>query len=851
MQRVKIKEIADELGLKPKDVLIKTKELEIEAKAHSSTVTQEDAEMILQFISTGVNPKKSNNVSKKESKEVEIKVNKEENIESKVDVKSDDSSPKVDNNEEVKKTETDDKSKSEEEKHSDTVLKRKGVIRKRIRIIRKSDKVEENKVKKENTSYFSSSNQSDKTPTVKKVKKNHKKLPAVSSEQGVKMNIERELSFDIEIDDDIDKHQVVLFDINETVSELARETEVQKQTKNIKTKKTNNPHIQQKQPIRRSSRRSKRPKVEQNSEKVDLIEISDDVRVYEFAEKINQPVSKVIGELFKLGTMMTKNDFLDADSIEILAECFEVEVKTLNASDALDYSSDYEEDETNSHKRAPIVTIMGHVDHGKTSLLDKIRDSKVASGEAGGITQHITSYMVEKDGNEITFIDTPGHAAFTAMRERGSQITDLIIIVVAGDDGVKEQTKEVISHAKASGNPIIVAVNKSDKEAFNMDKVKSQMAELEIMPADWGGDVDFVAVSAMTGDGIEDLLETIILQSEVMELTANPKQDAKGIVIEGSVEKGKGSTATVVVQNGTLRVGDTVVIDTTFGKVRSIEDDMGNNVKSLKPSQPGKVSGLDSVPASGSVLLSMDEKEARDIASKRAAYAREKELSKSTKVSIEELSGLVAEGKLKILPIILKADVQGSLEALKTSLEKMKNDEVKVNIIHSGVGGISESDIVLASASTNCFILGFNVRPTGSIKKKAQDNGLEIKTYSVIYDLLDDVEALLGGLMSPIISEEQTGQAEVRDTFVIPKVGMIAGCIVNDGKVIRGGLARVIRDGVVIHDNCRLSSLKRFKDDVKEVTKGYECGIMIENYNSVKVGDVIETFIQKETQATL
>jgi translation initiation factor IF-2 len=843
---VKIKEIADELGLKPKDVITKAKELGIAAKAHSSNVSQDDAEAILNYINTGVNPR-----AEKTAQPIDKKVSKSSN--KPAQEKKDVSSSKTEDNQNSDKQSP--KENKTDEKHSDTVLKRKGVIRKGIRIVRKSAKVDTEDQKRDNQAdqfRNRSADQAKKSsqPMIKKPKKVHKKVPAASVEHGVKMDLDRDLSYDTDIDTDIDRNQVVLFDINETLNDLNKEEEVQKQTKNIKTKRTNN-HFQHKQPIRRTTRRRRHNVSNNNDEKVEVIEIADDVRVYEFAEKINQPVSKVIGELFKLGTMMTKNDFLDEDSIEILAESFEVEVKTVNETNDLDYSADYEEDTENSEQRAPIVTIMGHVDHGKTSLLDKIRDSKVASGEAGGITQHITSYMVKKDNNEITFIDTPGHAAFTAMRERGSQITDIIIIVVAGDDGVKEQTKEVISHAKASGNPIIVAVNKMDKEAFNLDKVKSQMAELEIMPADWGGEVDFVPVSAMTGEGIEDLLETIVLQSEVMELTANSKQDAKGIVIEGSLEKGKGSTATIVVQNGTLSVGDTVVIDTTYGKIRSIEDDMGKKIKSLKPSQPGKISGLDSVPASGSVLLSMDEKEARDMATKRAAYAREKELSKSTKVSIEELSGLVAEGKLKTLPVIIKADVQGSLEAIKASLEKMKNDEVKVNVIHSAVGGISESDIVLASASTNCFILGFNVRPTGSIKKRAQDMGLEIKTYSIIYDLLDDVEALLGGLMSPIVSEEQTGQAEVRDTFVIPKVGMVAGCIVNDGKVIRGGLARVIREGVVIHDNCRLSSLKRFKDDVKEVTKGYECGIMIENYNQVKVGDVIETFIQKETQATL
>jgi translation initiation factor IF-2 len=842
MQRVKIKEIADELGLKSKDVIAKAKELGIEAKAHSSNVTEDDAQKIHEFISTGINPTKTK--PKTETKVKKIEENKEASIK---EEKKDKPVQNV-NAQEEKKVNV-----AKEEKLSEPVLKRKGVIRKSLRIIKKAD-TKPNKPKRseeKGTPVNPFANKRTSQMVVKKTKKIHKKSGAISSDNGVKVSLERELSYDTEIENDIEKNQVVLFDINDTLNDLNKEDEVKRETKNIKSKRTN-PHFQQKQPIKRKKRRKFTPKVDNEENlKIESIEVPEDVRVYEFAEKLSIPVSKVIGELFKLGTMVTKNDFLDKDSIEILAESFEVEVTTVNPTDALDYSSGYEEDEKTSEQRAPIVTIMGHVDHGKTSLLDRIRNSKIASGEAGGITQHINSYMVEKDGKEVTFIDTPGHAAFTAMRERGASITDIIIIVVAGDDGVKAQTKEVVAHAKASGNPIIVAVNKMDKEAFNIDKVKAQMAEVEIVPADWGGDVDFVPVSAMTGDGIDELLETILLQAEVMELTANVDQDAKAVVIEGSVEKGKGSTATVVVQNGTLKVGDTVVIDTTFGKIRSIEDDMGKSIKSLKPSQPGRISGLDSVPAAGSILLSMDEKEARDISSKRATYAREKELSKSTKVSLEELSGLVAEGKLKTLPVIIKADVQGSLEAIKSSLEKLKNEEVKVHIIHSAVGGITESDVVLASASTNCFILGFNVRPTGIVKNKAKDLGLEIKTYSIIYDLLDDVEALLGGLMSPIISEENTGQAEVRDTFKLPNNSVVAGCIVSDGKVIKGGLARVIRDGIVVCDNSKISSLKRFKDDVKEVTKGYECGIMIENYSDVQVGDVIETFIQKETQATL
>ena len=551
--------------------------------------------------------------------------------------------------------------------------------------------------------------------------------------------------------------------------------------------------------------------------------------------------------------MVTKNDFLKQDELEILGEEFGIEVTVKDALEDVNYEESYDEEiDTKSFvTRPPVVTIMGHVDHGKTSLLDKIRSSKVASGEAGGITQHINSYTITKNGQKITFVDTPGHEAFSAMRTRGANVTDIIIIVVAADDGVKAQTEEVISHAKASGCPIIVAMNKMDKETANPDMVKAQMAEKNLTPIDWGGDIEFIGVSARTGDGVEDLLENILIQSELLDLKADPTAKAKATVIESSLEKGRGPVANIIVQNGTLRVGDNIVCDTTFGRVKAITNDMGEIVKELGLSETGTVLGLNEVPTTGSSLVAMDsEKEVRDIATTRAEHARAKELSKSTKVSLEEMSGLIAEGKIKQLPVIIKADVGGSLEAIKGSLEKIANDEVKVKVIHSAVGGITESDIVLASASEGCIILGFNVRPTGAIKAKAKSDGVEINTYSIIYDLLDDVKNALSGMMSAIIREENTGQAEVRDTFVVPKVGTVAGCLVTDGKVIRGGHARIIRDGVVTYTG-KISSLKRFKDDAKEVASGYECGIMFDKFNDIKVGDYIETFIQIEEKVKI
>jgi translation initiation factor IF-2 len=603
--------------------------------------------------------------------------------------------------------------------------------------------------------------------------------------------------------------------------------------------------------LRRGGKRKKYIK-EENIGQITSIEIPENVRVYEFAEKVGRSTGEVIKVLFTLGTMFTQNDFLDKDSIEILAEEFEVEVDTIDPLDALDYVKVYDaiEDE-NPTERPPVITIMGHVDHGKTSLLDRIRSTKVAAREAGGITQHVGAYQVEKNGRKISFIDTPGHAAFTEMRARGAQATDIVIIVVAADDGVKQQTKEAVSHAKAAGVPIVVAINKMDKEGANPERAKSQLAELDITPAEWGGDYEFVPVSAHSGLGIDDLLDTLLLTAEVMELKADSKRNAKSVVVESSLEKGFGAVANVIVQNGTLSIGDSFVVGTTFGKVKTLILDDGTRVKSIGPSTPAAVVGLSQVPMAGEVLVAMDnEKDARELADKRAEYARTKELSKSTKVTLEDLSAIIAEGNLKSLPVIIKTDVQGSLEAIKGTLAELKNEEVKVNIIHEGVGGVTESDVQLADASEHSIILGFNVRPTGGVKKRAKELGVEIKTYSIIYELLDDVKALLGGMMSPTISEEVTGQAEVRETFTVAKVGTIAGCKVADGSIVRNAGARLIREGVVIYTTT-ISSLKRFNDDVKEVKNGFECGIMLHNYNDIKEGDVIETFKMVEEQVTL
>ncbi|WP_120820284.1 translation initiation factor IF-2 [Helicobacter pylori] len=648
-------------------------------------------------------------------------------------------------------------------------------------------------------------------------------------------------------DDETD--EILLFDLHEQ-DNLNEEEE-----KEIRQNINDRVRVQRKNPWMNESgikRQSKKKRVfrNDNSQKVvqSAISIPEEVRVYEFAQKANLNLADVIKTLFNLGLMVTKNDFLDKDNIEILAEEFHLEISVQNTLEEFEVE---EVLEGVKKERPPVVTIMGHVDHGKTSLLDKIRDKRVAHTEAGGITQHIGAYMVEKNGKWVSFIDTPGHEAFSQMRNRGAQVTDIAVIVIAADDGVKQQTIEALEHAKAANVPVIFAMNKMDKPNVNPDKLKAECAELGYNPVDWGGEYEFIPVSAKTGDGIDNLLETILIQADIMELQAIEEGRARAVVLEGSVEKGRGAVATVIVQSGTLSVGDSFFAETAFGKVRTMTDDQGKSIQSLKPSMVALITGLSEVPPAGSVLIGVENDSiARLQAQKRATYLRQKALSKSTKVSFDELSEMVANKELKNIPVVIKADTQGSLEAIKNSLLELNNEEVAIQVIHSGVGGITENDLSLVSSSEHAVILGFNIRPTGNVKNKAKEYNVSIKTYTVIYALIEEMRSILLGLMSPIIEEEHTGQAEVRETFSIPKVGTIAGCVVSDGVITRGIKVRLIRDGVVIHSG-EILSLKRFKDDAKEVSKGYECGIMLENYNEIKVGDVFETYKEIHKKRTL
>lgn len=882
MSNVRISEIANELGYPSKEIVEKAQELGLKVKTHSNAVSLEEAEAIYEYVQTGVIPdkfkkKKSEPKPKKESKkEVEKEsVKKEEKQKSepkkattKTESKSVKAEPKKEaqileekqkiepKKEEIKVEQKQVEAPRPKESLADVTQKRRGLV-----IVKKKKDYEAPIATKEekkpepsiaNISDFKSMFSANDENLAKKKKKDKKVVVASKKDSAQKMDLLGGSDFgDIVLEDE---DVVVLPDFSfkiptPTPAQKTKQPNVMRTTVNNTINSFGEGGIQ-----RRARKKHKKPENKQNNEAVTSISIPKEIRVYEFAEKLNKQPSEIIGKLFMLGMMTTKNDFLDEDAIEILADEFNVEVNIIDDQKEFDYVAAYEEeikDDENLQPRAPVITIMGHVDHGKTSLLDYIRKSRVAAGEAGGITQHVGAYMVNKNGKNITFIDTPGHEAFTAMRARGAGVTDIVIIVVAADDGVKPQTKEAVSHAKAAGVPIIIAINKMDKESANPDLVKTGLAELDIMPTEWGGKYEFVPISAKTGMGIDDLLEIVLLQADLLELKANPKANAKATVIESSLQKGRGPVATIIVENGTLKVGDTVVAGVAYGKIRSLLDDQGRPLKEIKPGECGVIVGLSEIAEAGETLIGVKtDKEAREYAQKKAEYIRQKELSKSTKVSIDELSAKIAEGELKTLPVIIKADVGGSLEALKASLEKLANDEIRVNVIHSGVGGITQSDVALASASNDCIILGFNIRPTGEIKEKAKESGVEIKTYNVIYNLIDDVKAILGGLMSPIIREEQLGQAQVRQVIHVPKVGTIAGCIVTEGTINRGAKIRLIREGVVVYEGL-VSSLKRFKDDVKEVAKGYECGVGIENFNDIRENDYIESFKEVKEKATL
>ena len=582
----------------------------------------------------------------------------------------------------------------------------------------------------------------------------------------------------------------------------------------------------------------------------DVLEYTEGMNVADIAKKIHREPAEIIKKLFMLGVMVNQNQALDKDTIELLATDYGMEPQEKVQVDIADIDKFFESEEVDPDKlvsRPPVVTIMGHVDHGKTTLLDTLRHSRVTSGEAGGITQHIGAYQIDIDGKPITFLDTPGHAAFTSMRARGASITDITILVVAADDGVMPQTVEAINHAKAAGVPIIVAVNKIDKPTANPDRVMQELTEYGLIPEDWGGDTIFVPLSALSGDGIDDLLEMIGLVAEVQELKANPNKQAVGTVIEAELDKSRGPAASLLVQNGTLNVGDSIVVGNTYGRIRAMVNDLGKRIKSAGPSTPVEITGINDVPLAGDRFVVFgDEKQARRIGEARHEASVIQQRQESKNVSLDNLFEQMKQGEMKDLNVIIKGDVQGSVEALAASLMKIDVEGVNVRIIHTAVGAINESDVTLANAS-NGIIIGFNVRPDAGAKRAAEAENVDMRLHRVIYNVIEEIESAMKGLLDPEFEEQVIGQAEVRQTFKVSKVGTIAGSYVTEGKITRNAGVRVIRDGIVLFEG-ELDTLKRFKDDAKEVAQGYECGITIEKYNDLKEGDIIEAFEMVEIQ---
>ena len=581
--------------------------------------------------------------------------------------------------------------------------------------------------------------------------------------------------------------------------------------------------------------------------KIEAINYTEGITVGELANKINRNSGEIIKLLFMLGKVLTINSPLDDENVELICMEWGITPTKIDEEEEESLADDVADDPKDLRERAPIVTIMGHVDHGKTSILDAFRKSNVVSGEFGGITQHIGAYQVDVNGKKITFLDTPGHEAFTAMRQRGASVTDVSIIVVAADDGVMPQTIEAIDHSKAAKVPVIIAVNKMDKPGANPEKVKSALSDLDLVPEEGGGDTIFVECSAKTGQGLKDLLETILVVAEVKDLKANPKKLATGTVIEAKLDKGRGPVSTLLVQNGTLRQGDSIVVGACYGKVRKMINDKGEEIKEALPSTPVEILGLDAVPVAGdNFKVFTDDKDARAVAAARAKTKIEKERNATSAMSLDDLSAQIEAGEIKEVPVIVKADVQGTAEAVASSLSKIDVDGVKVNIIRHSAGSISESDVILASVS-KAVIYGFNVRPDANVRKKAAEEGVDIRLHNIIYKAVEEMEAAMKGMLAPVYEEVVTGQAEVRKTYKVSRVGTIAGCMVTEGKIVRNSKVRLIRNGIVIYTGV-LGSLKRFENDAKEVVQGYECGMTIDGYNDIKEQDIIEGYVDQEVK---
>ena len=634
---------------------------------------------------------------------------------------------------------------------------------------------------------------------------------------------------------------------NEKYDRLASEkvrtdNTVQKQKINQKSQRRGKPRTSRKET---EAERLRRIALERKTKPI-TVQIPDEITVGELAMRLKATAAEVVKKLMMMGTMATVNDVIDFDTASLVAMEFHAKVeKEVVVTIEERIIDDSEDDDTNLVPRAPVVVVMGHVDHGKTSLLDAIRHANVTASEAGGITQHIGAYRVKIDGRDITFLDTPGHAAFTTMRARGAQVTDIAVLVVAADDGIMPQTVEAINHAKAAGVSIIVAINKMDKPAANPDHVKQQLTEYELVPEEWGGDTPCIPVSAKNKEGIDDLLEMILLVADMKELKANPDRAAKGTVVEARLDKGRGPIATVLVQNGTLHTGDVIVAGTTVGRVRAMTDDKGRKVTEAGPSVPVEITGLNDVPTGGDILNAVsDERLARELVEQRITEQKEEVFNSQTKVTLDNLFDQMQQGEMKELKVIVKADVQGSVEAVRQSLEKLTNEEVRVHVIHGAVGAVNENDVMLAAAS-NAIIVGFNVRPDPVAEENAKRDGVDMRLYRIIYDCIEEIESAMKGMLAPKFREVALGKAECRETYKISNVGVVIGAHVTNGKITRNAQVRVVRDGIIVADD-KVASLRRFKDDVKEVADGYDCGICLERFSDIKEGDILEAYMMEE-----
>ena len=835
-ETIKLGEISKNLKITNKDIIAKLSEYGVELKSAASVVNEETLGLILDIYT------QANEVSEAEILELRAEAVKKQSKaagKAKEEAKAEDSEPK-----EEKKAKTEDGAVKTEKK----AKAEDGTSKVEKKEEKSADKTEKKEVKKEEKA--APQNAAEKPKSEK-----HKKVAKKQSGQKIDLsNVDRsntEEEYVVKTEErkrHVDTRQSIVeletIESRERIEDMVPDNiKMDKKGGKVKNKKGGKNR-------REKEKNQPQPKKEIKAKVITEIEVPETITVGEFASKMGKTAAEVVKKLMMLGVMATQNQAIDFETAQLIGDDFGITVKqevVLTKEDILMIETEHEDKPEDLVPRPPVVVVMGHVDHGKTSLLDAIRHTSVTDTEAGGITQHIGAYSVKLNDRIITFLDTPGHEAFTTMRARGAQVTDVAILVVAADDGIMPQTVEAINHAKAAGVTIVVAINKIDKEGANPDRVKQALVEYELVPEEWGGDTVCVEISAKKRINIDGLLEMVLLVADMQELKANPDRDAQGTVIEAEIDKGRGPVATVLVQNGTLKVGDFVIAGTAVGRVRAMINDKGRRVKTATPSTPVEILGLSEAPSGGDTFMVVNnEKLARDVAEQRKQQMQETKFNQVVKVSLDNLFSQIDEGNMKELNVIIKADVQGSVEAVRQSLEKLSNDEVRVKAIHGGVGAINESDVMLANAS-NAIIVGFNVRPDAGAVASAEQQEVDIRLYRVIYQAIEEIEAAMKGMLDPEYREVVLGYAEVRQTFKVSNVGTIAGCYVTQGKIQRNAEIRIVRNGIIIHEG-KIDSLKRFKDDAKEVAENFECGLGVENFNDIKEGDTIECFVMEEIE---